>query len=61
MAQAHRSHDKPDVPLPEFPERALDAPHTDGKAADNGQPPISRAEDDHREEPVTEGTQPNAD
>jgi ATP-dependent Zn protease len=61
MAQAHRSHDKPDVPLPEFPELALDAPHTDGKAADNGQPPIPRAEDDHREEPVTEGTQPNAD
>jgi hypothetical protein len=61
MAQAHRSHDKPDVPLPEFPELALDASSTDGKAADNGQPPVPRAEDDHREEPVTEGTQPTAD
>jgi len=61
MAEAHRSYDKPDVPLPEIPEVALDGPGTDGQATENGQPPAPLTEDDRGAEPVAEGTQRSAD
>jgi hypothetical protein len=39
LAEAHRAHAKPDVPLPEFPALAPVSPSGDGQAPDVGQSP----------------------
>jgi ATP-dependent Zn protease len=50
LAEAHRAHATPDVPLPEFPELVTVAASADGQATDNGQTP---SQPDRDEEPAS--------